>query len=199
MSAQPAESTFGDKALNVVSNVGKSIGSGVSKASELAADKIKQASGQTILKVMKIFNIITSVLLLITYPIGWFCGTGISGLSGLFLSIYCMIFSVIILLFELDIKKIQPIVRKYFGFIFTFQGRTMFILFVASMAFGASFWLNYLSGIIGVLVAFFNCFVTWKHPSFQKGGEFYKETIESLSNVCRRPLSPDPLEACRLY
>ena len=39
MSAQPAESTFGDKALNVVSNVGKSIGSGVSKASELAADK----------------------------------------------------------------------------------------------------------------------------------------------------------------
>lgn len=88
---------------------------------------------------MKIFNIVTSVLLLITYPIGWFCGTGISGLSGLFLSIYCMytvfsfvqvcrIFSVIILLFELDIKKIQPIVRKYFGFIFTFQGRTMFIL-----------------------------------------------------------------------
>ncbi len=170
---------------------------------------------------MKIFNIITSVLLLITYPIGWFCGTGISGLSGLFLSIYCMY-----TFFFRSCKSVGSSPLSFSSSSSTSRRSSpssestlassspsraepcsfcciccvlVLMRSVASMAFGASFWLNYLSGIIGVLVAFFNCFVTWKHPSFQKGGEFYKETIESLSNVCRRPLSPDPLEACRLY
>ncbi|KAK8810453.1 hypothetical protein WA158_007028 [Blastocystis sp. Blastoise] len=180
MSAQPAENTFADKALDAAGKGISAIGTGMSKATNFAADKISKTSGRTILKVMKIANIVFALLLFLCYPVGWLNSTPLT-FSGVFLSIYSIVFAIILIVFEMNIPKIQPFVRKQFGFMFTFSGRTFFILFISSMAFGGEFWFNYLAGIVGIVDALFNCFVTWKHPAFKKGGEYYKETLESLA------------------
>ena len=37
--------------------------------------------------------------------------------------------------------------------------------------------LNIIVGIVGIVLCIFNCFVVCKHPSFQKGGEFYNNGV----------------------
>ena len=40
--------------------------------------------------------------------------------------------------------------------------------------------LNIIIGVVGIVLCIFNCFVVCKHPSFQKGGEYYTNGVGSL-------------------
>lgn len=52
---------------------------------------------------------------------------------------------------------------------FSFVGRTIFIVFCATMAFAMANWLGYLIGAITMLNGIFNGYVICIHPAFKSG------------------------------
>lgn len=62
------------------------------------------------------------------------CVCGRVSLSGLsmapapFPPLPCRIFAILLLAFELRIPKFEPLIKKWFGFMFTYSGRTAFLL-----------------------------------------------------------------------
>ena len=68
-------------------------------------------------------------------------------------------------------------VRRNFGFLYSYTGRTLFIVFIATICFGATGGTGDNSGALGIacgtvtfINAFFNCFVIYQHPAFTREG-----------------------------
>ena len=61
---------------------------------------------------------------------------------------YIVFFGLLILCLECNISNLAPKFRRNFGFMFSFIGRTVFLLFCATMCFALAVWLGYLIGAI---------------------------------------------------
>ena len=77
--------------------------------------------------------------------------------------------------FECRLKRMEEDVRRNFGFLYSYTGRTCFIVFIATICFGATAGddtgaLGIACGAITFINAIFNCFVIYQHPGFGKGG-----------------------------
>ena len=81
------------------------------------------------------------------------------------------LFALLLFLFETRVSATTPSVRRLFGFMFSFTGRTIFILFVGLICFGLvdscpttpplgplCAW-SYALGFVTVANAFFNCYI----------------------------------------
>lgn len=64
---------------------------------------------------------------------------------------------------------VAPRLRRNFGFMFSFVGRALFIIFCATMTFAMNNWLGYVVGSLTFLNGFFNGYVICVHPSFKTG------------------------------
>lgn len=89
------------------------------------------------------------------------------------ISAYLTFFGCLLCCFELRIGFIEENVRKYFGFMFTFIGRAVFLIFLGMFCIGL-YGAN--SGVVGIVVGVFtflnallNCFVMYRH------GEIYAD------------------------
>lgn len=97
-------------------------------------------------------------------------------LTTIFIGIYIAIFGCMLFCFECRLTRMEPDVRRNFGFLYSYTGRTLFIIFIATICFGATTGgdggsaLGYICGSITLVNAFFNCFVIYQHPAFGKGG-----------------------------
>lgn len=110
-------------------------------------------------------------------------------------------FSLLLIFFETGLGKYEAYIKKYFGFMYTYMGRTVFLLlYVAfspvlpsstvAMVFGGTkinpdgtesdnlCVLNIIVGTIGIIICLFDFFVVCNHPAFKKGGEFYNAGVE---------------------
>ena len=110
-------------------------------------------------------------------------------------------FSLLLIFFETGLGKYETYIKKYFGFIYSYMGRTVFLLlYVAfstvspsstvAMVFGGTrvtadgsdsdklCVLNIIVGTIGIIICLFDFFVVCNHPAFKKGGEFYNAGVE---------------------
>ena len=87
---------------------------------------------------------------------------------------YLTCFGCLLCCFELRIASVERVVRRLFGFLFSYSGRTIFILFIASLCLGTtgdngiSIW-GIITGVLTFLNAMFNCFVVYSHPAFKSG------------------------------
>ena len=84
---------------------------------------------------------------------------------------YMGIFALLLLLFETRVPTTTPHIRRLFGFMFSFSGRTMFILFVGLICFGlvdscptqppldAQCAWSYAMGFVTIINAFINCYI----------------------------------------
>ena len=100
-------------------------------------------------------------------------------------------FASFMILFELNIKKLQQKLRSYFGFMFTFIGRTSFLFFICTMLFLAGImgdWLGYVAGGVTLTNAAANCFLFCCHPAFKPGGEM---SVYSDSSAAYRPAADE--------
>ncbi|KAK8800463.1 hypothetical protein JH06_1592 [Blastocystis sp. subtype 4] len=188
MSNTDGDATLADKAFDVAGKAAKGVASGFKKATNAAADKseISAASGSTLIKIMRYGDIVLGVLLILCYPIDMITGSIQMNTTTIFMMVYCILFSVMLIYFEMGLGKYEEFIRKYFGFMYSYMGRTIFTLFAVAMVFGRGKGkslplLNIIIGIIGIVLCIFNCFVVCKHPSFQKGGEFYSNGAEAAS------------------
>jgi COPI associated protein len=82
---------------------------------------------------------------------------------------YVVFFGLLLTCLECQIGNLAPKFRKNFGFMFSFAGRTIFIIFCATMLFALNAWLGYLAGALTAVNGLFNGYVICVHPSFRSG------------------------------
>lgn len=99
-----------------------------------------------------------------------------------FLATYIGLFALILLFFETRVKYTENFIRKNFGFMFTWTGRAVFLIFIGAICFGMidssketkqKDGYAWVVGVgVGTLVnAIFNCFIICSHPGFQKANQ----------------------------
>ncbi len=62
-----------------------------------------------------------------------------------------------------------PKFQKYFGFMYSFTGRSLFIFFAGTMTYALANWLSWITGTITLLNGIFNGYVICVHPAFKTG------------------------------
>lgn len=82
---------------------------------------------------------------------------------------YIVFFGIMITCLECNIGNVAPKFRRNFGFIFSFVGRTVFLLFCSTMLFALAVWLGYLIGAVTAVNGLFNGYVICVHPAFRTG------------------------------
>ena len=88
--------------------------------------------------------------------------------------VYVILFGGLLLLFECRLKTFEKSVRKYFGFMYSYRGRTLFLAFVAVLCFGLSL-VGIVTGVLTMCGALFNGFVIFRHPEFKSGRYSYMD------------------------
>lgn len=160
-----------------------------------------------VLWILRVLNIGNAVLLGISAFESAFIIDG--SITRVFLMVYQGVFGLLLLLFELRIGPVARWIKKQFGFMFTFSGRLVFLVFVGAVTFGmihdrptniedASSWQYSMDWIIGVGIAtlvnaLVNAAVICSHPAFRQDPQgrmteeeaikYLKEHPEALARV----------------
>jgi uncharacterized membrane protein YgcG len=155
-------------------------GAAVRSATGAVQRKVASTSIQTLTKIMKGVNIINAILLGVA---GVFAFTIIHGsITRFFISIYLCFFAILLLAFETRYKGLATFIEKNFGFMFTYAGRLVFLVFVGALNFGMiqddkngernldpGQPLCIFVGVFTIVNALFNCFIICNHPHFSGG------------------------------
>lgn len=101
-------------------------------------NRISTAEGSTLIKIMRYCDIFLGVALILCYPIGIATKKTVLSFTCCFMMVYCMyvfipiirnsIFSALLIFFETGLGKWEGFIRKYFGFMYSYTGRTVFTL-----------------------------------------------------------------------
>jgi hypothetical protein len=89
--------------------------------------------------------------------------------TGLTISIYVIFFGVLMMCVEMKFANLQPRIQRLFGFLFTFFGRAIFVVFAATMVLAIGEWPGYILGGVTFINACFNFYVFYVHPAFKTG------------------------------
>lgn len=164
-----------------------------------------------ILWILRFLNIANAVLLGISAFESFFIIDGSA--TRAFLMIYQALFGVLLLLFELRLGPVARWIKRQFGFMFTFSGRLVFLVFVGAVTFGmihtrpsdvtdstswqySSDWVTGV-GIATMTNAVINAFVICSHPYFRSDPRsqmtdeeverYLKEHPEALAKASAKP------------
>jgi hypothetical protein len=136
--------------------------------------KVVHTETTKMLNIMRGANIINGIALIIIGLVAMVAGCkGSMPYSSSLIKVYCLIFGLGLLLFELRTgARYHRFVRKYFGFMYSFTGKTLLIIFTATLSYslmGCSDPLALAVGIYTTVNGIFNCFVIFNHPAFANG------------------------------
>lgn len=121
-----------------------------------------------LLRNMRLINIVLSILQIIAGIMGLFSFVTLD-IAGSLVSIYVIIFALVLFLFECRLKRMEAKIRQNFGFLYSFKGRAGFIFFIGFLDFGIDSALGTVAGILMCLNALFNIIVMCRHPEFRTG------------------------------
>lgn len=129
----------------------------------------KEISG--VLRTLRMFNICNGLLLFIVYPFTFLSSAATFDITSTFFAAYCVMFALLLICFECNIATFQTKLRRNFGFLFSFAGRTAFLLFTATISMASGSMMGWLLGVLTVFNAVFNAAVLGTHPAFKKDGQ----------------------------
>lgn len=142
-----------------------------------ALQKIRETDTKTVVTYLRYANLCNAVCIITAGVVTVVTLASASlDLTTMFIGLYIGIFGCMLFCFECRLARMEEDVRRNFGFLYSYTGRTLFIVFIATICFGATGGgenggaLGYACGIITFLNALFNCFVIYNHPGFGKGG-----------------------------
>jgi hypothetical protein len=147
---------------------------GATQAFHDLQSKIVHTETTKMLSTMRVANVINGVALIALGVVAFTlsCDDDMPYSSGL-IKVYCMLFGLGLVLFELRTgARYHAFVRKYFGFMYSFMGKTFLIIFTATLSYslmGCSDPLALAVGIYTSINGLFNCFVIFNHPAFANG------------------------------
>ena len=111
---------------------------------------------------------------------------------------YMTCFGCLLCCFELRISRVEKVVRRLFGFMFSYVGRAGFLFFLAIFCLGIvsdQAALGWVVGVLTCLNALLNCFVIWRHPGFELQADptqSYKHAADLSSAAASSYLASNP-------
>ena len=105
------------------------------------------------------------------------------GFSSFVIGLYMIGFGSILLFYELNIPKITEKLRLYFGFIFFYNKRVKYLIFIGFLAFGVmedwdkKWFVGPLTGFIAVLDGLFHKYAAKIHPDIDNAAKANAESI----------------------
>ncbi|KAI9922116.1 hypothetical protein PsorP6_001924 [Peronosclerospora sorghi] len=133
---------------------------------EEIGSQIKATNSQTIVRVMRLLNLVLAAATITVGVLAWICGQ-VDTFQKVIAGIYIIVFGALLLVFELRSEKIDAVLRTNFGFMYGNKTRTMFLVFIAIWPLSmGNFWLTILDAVLLFLNAFFNYYVISQHPAF---------------------------------
>jgi hypothetical protein len=129
---------------------------------------VKHWKAERLIKTLRYVNVVLAIM------------QAFAGFSGIFdlvvlditsflISVYSIVFALLLLAFECRFASMEPTIRQYFGFLFTYRGRTTFLFFVGFMNFGMNGSFAKLVGILMCANAIFEMLIISCHPEFKNG------------------------------
>jgi len=120
-------------------------------------------------RTLRVANLCNGVTLIALGIIVFIIGMTTVSFTSVTVSVYTCFFGLLLSCLECNISNLAPRLQRNFGFMFSFTGRTLFIVFCGSMAFAMGNWLSYVVGALTVLNGLFNGYVICVHPAFKTG------------------------------
>jgi hypothetical protein len=118
---------------------------------------------------LRIANMCNGMSLITLGVIVFIVGLANISFTSITVSCYVIFFGLLMSCLECNIANLAPKLQRNFGFMFSFSGRTLFIMFCGSMAFAMGNWLGYIIGALTLLNGAFNGYVICVHPAFKSG------------------------------
>ena len=118
---------------------------------------------------LRVANLCNGMCLITLGIVVFFVGVTSISFTSITVSCYVIFFGLLMSCLECNISNLAPRLQRNFGFMFSFLGRTLFIVFCGSMAFAMGNWLGYVVGALTVLNGLFNGYVICVHPAFKSG------------------------------
>ncbi|KAH9251557.1 hypothetical protein BASA81_010596 [Batrachochytrium salamandrivorans] len=142
------------------------------------------------MKFVRATNFINALALFITGLASLLTITNVFSLTFYFLCFYLMVFGLVLCCFELRWKFAEKRVRESFGFLYTFLGRTVFLLFLASFCFGlmgSNQALGLAMGIVTSINALFNMIIMFRHGKmYENPSEGYGSAEDTTAQFMRQ-------------
>ncbi|KAK8791192.1 hypothetical protein WA171_002141 [Blastocystis sp. BT1] len=82
---------------------------------------------------------------------------------------FSIVFAGILCLYEMQMKKLGQKLRRLYGFLYTYIGRSLYLVFLGTILFTIDAWYNIVLGIIIILDAAYNVLILFCHPAFKNG------------------------------
>ncbi|OQS04668.1 hypothetical protein THRCLA_03118 [Thraustotheca clavata] len=122
----------------------------------------------TLLRYMRYINVVLALFQSLAGFFGLF-DLALLNITSFLIAVYVIIFALLLLAFECRFSSMEPAIRREFGFLFTYRGRTAFIFFVGFMNFGMHDTMAKLAGVLMCSNAVLNLIVIYLHPAFRNG------------------------------
>ncbi|OQR88111.1 hypothetical protein ACHHYP_07545 [Achlya hypogyna] len=122
----------------------------------------------TLLRYMRYLNVVLALFQALAGFFGLF-DLAMLNITSFLIAVYVIIFALLLLAFECRFSSMEPSIRKQFGFLFTYRGRTAFIFFVGFMDFGMADAMAKIAGVLMCANAVLNLVVIYFHPAFRTG------------------------------
>ncbi|KDO24964.1 hypothetical protein SPRG_09608 [Saprolegnia parasitica CBS 223.65] len=122
----------------------------------------------TLLRYMRYLNVMLALFQALAGFFGLF-DLAMLNITSFLIAVYVIIFALLLLAFECRFSSMEPSIRRQFGFLFTYRGRTAFIFFVGFMDFGMADAMAKIAGVLMCLNAVLNLIVITMHPAFRSG------------------------------
>uniref|UniRef100_A0AAV1URP8 Golgi apparatus membrane protein TVP15 n=1 Tax=Peronospora matthiolae TaxID=2874970 RepID=A0AAV1URP8_9STRA len=155
--------------------------------------KMKMMEAAALMRYLRYANVMLAVLQALAGFMGLF-NLVVLDITCFFISIYAIIFALLLLAFECRFKHMEPWIRQQFGFLFTYRGRTAFIFAVGFMDFGMDSSLAYFVGLLMCGNAVLSLVIMLFHPQFRQGTldvnmdptATYRPAVEETETLLRR-------------
>lgn len=161
-------------------------------------ERIKKLNVRTVSIMLRVINLANAVFLAVAsfYAYKDLANT----VTRFFLATYIGVFALLLCLFETRVPWTENIIRRNFGFMFTYTGRAVFLIFLGAISFGmidssngagstVGFNVVVGAGIATLLNSILNCFIICSHPGFQ---ELSKQAEESFAGNGAAGAGKDP-------
>jgi len=110
---------------------------------------------------MRVSNLVASIML-ITFCVLSFIPP--VNPSSIVICCYLICFGCLLCCFEMRIRQVSTLISKNLGFMFSWQSRCLFLIFVAILCLAVGTILLYIGGGIMLVIALFNAYVLYKFP-----------------------------------
>ena len=137
--------------------------------------QIREATPEQVLYWLRVANLSNGLCIIACGTISFLSPSTLLSLTSIAIGAYIVLFGCMLFCYECRLKRMEETIRRNFGFLYSYSGRTLFILFIASLCLGTTSdnggitVLGWITGILTFINAMFNCFVVYSHPAFKSG------------------------------